>query len=161
MFSVTTKVKRYDDGLGKIVKALETLRKNDVLVGIPESANIRPDQESNAQLAAKLSLGDPLENLPPRPFLKPAIEHNLTAIQFMQQSAITTALNPATSARATASVKKLGGQTAKMVKAWFVDPANGWPANAPMTIRLKKSSQPNIDTGELRKSITYVIRPKS
>jgi hypothetical protein len=44
-----------------------------------------------------------------------------------------------------------------IVRAWFVDPKNGWPENSPITIAAKGSDKPLIDTGELRKAITYVV----
>ena len=43
---------------------------------------------------------------------------------------------------------------------WFTNPANGWPANADSTIEMKGSDRPLIDTGELRKSITFIVREK-
>lgn len=41
---------------------------------------------------------------------------------------------------------------------WFEDPRNGWAPNSPVTIALKGSERPLVDTGELRKSITYVVK---
>ena len=41
---------------------------------------------------------------------------------------------------------------------WFTDPRNGWPPNSPITIARKKSARPMIDTGTMRKAITYVVR---
>ena len=43
---------------------------------------------------------------------------------------------------------------------WFENPQNGWPPNSPRTIRRKGSDQPLVDTGEMRKAITYVVRDK-
>ena len=40
----------------------------------------------------------------------------------------------------------------------FENPKNNWPPNSPRTIAKKGSDVPLIDTGELRKSITHVIR---
>ena len=49
------------------------------------------------------------------------------------------------------------------VRAWFTDERNNWPPNAPSTIEKKSKNgkikdNPLIDTGELRKSITYVVK---
>ena len=53
---------------------------------------------------------------------------------------------------------RMAGMVAQnAVRAWFVDPRNNWAPNAPSTIRRKGSAQPLIDTGELRKAITYVV----
>jgi hypothetical protein len=53
------------------------------------------------------------------------------------------------------------GQVAEnAAKKWFENPENGWPPNAPATIRAKGSDSPLIDTGEMRKAITHVIRER-
>lgn len=36
-----------------------------------------------------------------------------------------------------------------------------WKANAPLTIFLKGSSKPLIDTGQMRQSITYIVKDKN
>ena len=36
-----------------------------------------------------------------------------------------------------------------------------WKPNAPLTIELKGSSHPLIDTGQMRQSITYVVEEKN
>ncbi|MBY6921870.1 hypothetical protein HYH30_19035, partial [Clostridium botulinum] len=43
-------------------------------------------------------------------------------------------------------------------RAWFTNPSNNWAENSAETIKRKDSDKPLIDTGELRKSITYVIK---
>ena len=58
-------------------------------------------------------------------------------------------------------LKKTGMFVQNKVRSWFTDSRNGWPPNAPSTIKAKKGkSNPLIDTGELRKSITYVVSNK-
>ena len=57
----------------------------------------------------------------------------------------------------------LEGQSAS--QDWFTNPKNGWPPNSPAVqeAKLKKGAdepKPLIDTGELRKSLTYVIRER-
>ena len=59
---------------------------------------------------------------------------------------------------------KLAGMRAQNVcRAWFTNPKNGWPPNSPRTAARKRAKgstdpKPLIDTGELRKSITYFIK---
>ena len=43
---------------------------------------------------------------------------------------------------------------------WFENPKNNWVPNAKSTIKKKGSNIPLVDTNELRKSITYVLRDK-
>lgn len=99
--------------------------------------------------------GSPLWQSPPRPVLEPAIEHSKEVIAKQLQKVVTTALdgqNP------TPELQKAGMLGQNIAQDWFTNPANNWPANAPATIKEKGSDKPLIDTGELRKSITYVIR---
>ena len=47
-------------------------------------------------------------------------------------------------------------------RSWFTNPENNWPPNSPAVIAIKKrkgstNPRPLIDTGELRKSITYFV----
>ena len=55
-------------------------------------------------------------------------------------------------------LKATGMKAQNVVRAWFVNPKNNWPPNSPATIAAKGSDRPLIDTAEMRKSITYVIK---
>jgi len=56
------------------------------------------------------------------------------------------------------ALKRTGMDAASRVRMWFVNPKNLWAPNSPRTVKRKGSDRPLIDTGQLRKSITYVIR---
>ena len=101
--------------------------------------------------------GSPLWAVPPRPIIEPAIEFkpNREKIALELRAALTAALEDRPFATA---LRRAGMQAQNVVRAWFVNPANGWAPNSPLTIKLKGSSRPLIDTGELRKSIVYVVR---
>ena len=107
--------------------------------------------------------GSPLLSVPARPIIEPAIEANRQELAELLKGAIMKALD----ARPfMAELKKAGMRGQVVTRAWFKDPRNGWAPNSPITIRLKSKKgkgvkdSPLIDKGELRKSITYVIRDK-
>ena len=49
-------------------------------------------------------------------------------------------------------------QGQNIARDWFTNPANNWAANSEDTVKKKGSDRPLIDTSELRKSITYVVK---
>lgn len=102
--------------------------------------------------------GSALWHTPPRPIVEPAIEAkgNKEAICAWLKKAAEAVLN-GDKGNAMRWLNMAGMEATNRVRAWFVDPRNGWPSNAPSTIKAKGSSQPNIDQGELRKAITYVV----
>jgi hypothetical protein len=104
------------------------------------------------------SYGNAIFHIPPRPIIEPAIEAsgNKKLILAELKKAATAALVDNKSGAIT-SLKRAGLTAQNLVRAWFTDPRNNWAPNAPSTIKRKKSDKPLIDTGELRKSITYVV----
>ena len=99
--------------------------------------------------------GSPNFQIPPRPFLEPAIEKDRDNIEWRLREA-TLAVLEGDTARAEAILKKLGMETASAVQNYF-EGDDGWLPNSPETIERKGSDLPLVDTGALRKSITYVI----
>lgn len=103
--------------------------------------------------------GDMRWKIPPRPFLKPAIEANIGKIEKYHAAAFKAAMRGDTE-ETIEILQELGMQAQNWVKGWFTNPKNGWAPNAPYTIAQKGSDKPNIDTGQLRNSITWVLRDK-
>lgn len=103
--------------------------------------------------------GSPYWNIPARPFLEPAMEANKVPIADMYGKIIKAALDGKAALMKMES-QKLGLYSQRVVKDWFTDPRNGWAPNHPLIAKLKGSDKPLIDTGQLRNSITYVIRRK-
>lgn len=101
--------------------------------------------------------GSPLWHIPPRPIIEPAIESVQAQIAQKFKLVAQLALD-GKKAASNAELKALGMFAQNVVKDWFTDPANGWTPNAPETIKKKKSDRPLIDTGQLRRSITHIIR---
>ncbi|MGG3012293.1 hypothetical protein ABEO98_22765 [Brevibacillus parabrevis] len=101
------------------------------------------------------SFGSPLWQSPPRPVIEPAIEHNKDVIATQLRNVMQTALD---GQNLEPELHKAGLMGQNFARGWFTNPANNWPPNSPSTVKKKGSNQPLINTGELRKSITYVIR---
>ncbi|MBZ9633070.1 hypothetical protein [Clostridium sp. FP1] len=103
------------------------------------------------------SNGSPLWHSPPRPVIEPAIEADKDIIAGILKEALIAELD----GNSTVSKQKLNeagleGQAAS--QDWFTNPDNKWAKNSPETIKRKKGGdRPLIDTGELRKAITYII----
>lgn len=133
------------------------------------SASMRKEMQANLDSGMKYrkahelylqSHGSPMYHVPPRPVLEPAIASQKEAIGKLISAASKSALEGKT-AQCEANLNKAGMVAVSAARGWFENPANGWPPNAPYTIKKKGSSQPLIDTGEMRKAITYVVRDKT
>ncbi|MHB9004720.1 MAG: phage virion morphogenesis protein [Coriobacteriia bacterium] len=159
MLKVSAKVTK--DDFDKIKQAFSFLTSIDVLVGVPQENSARPGKVTNAELAYIHTHGSPIRRIPARPIIEPAIEDK------DNQSKIVRHLEKATNAALQGDKQKvlaeltLSGMVAQnIVRDWFTNPNNHWAPNSPITIARKKSDRPLIDTGELRKSMIYVIRKK-
>ena len=139
---------------------LKALRDCEVYVGIPQDKSSRPNEQvTNAELAFIHEHGSPINNIPPRPFFKPALTLNKVAIA-KQLSLAAKAVLAGDEKKANAGLRRTGMLAANAVKRFIGDyPGNNLQANAESTIRRKGSDHPLIDTGELRRSISYVVRP--
>ncbi len=121
------------------------------------------DLDSGADYHAAYELyihehGSPLWQIPPRPVLAPAIAAAKGRLMPLYEQAVRDAwagIDP------TEALKEVGSAAAAECQAWFDDPRNEWPPNAPSTIREKGSSMPLIDTGQMRRAITYALRRSS
>lgn len=166
----------------KVNESLAKLAKKQVYVGIPESGAGRKQGEiNNAALMYIHTNGSPMNNIPARPVIEPAIEQPETKKLIVEQlkDAAEAAFEGDESAM-DESLQKAGRLGANAAKRWFTDSRNGWPKNKPSTIRNKLRKLPGtsyadamdildsggdissldtplIDSGELRRSITYVV----
>jgi hypothetical protein len=113
---------------------------------------------TNAELLYIHTHGSRLQNIPPRPVIEPAIwaPGNKENIAAELKDAVVEVLhqNPQ---GATIHLKLAGTVASNAAKRWFTDPRNDWLPNSQKTIDRKGSDRPLIDTGELRRAITYVV----
>lgn len=101
--------------------------------------------------------GSPAYRIPPRPIIEPAIEANIEKLSKHFKKATKHFLEGERE-EGLNELKATGMLAQNYVRRWFTDERNDWPPNAPSTIKAKGSDRPLIDTAELRKSITYVVR---
>ena len=112
---------------------------------------------TNAQKLFINSRGSPAKYIPPRPVLEPAIQDKFDQISAKIREGVIKGLEGDMEGfREDYEMAGLMGVSASIN--WFDNPKNNWPPNAERTIKQKGSDSPLIDTGEMRKAITYVIR---
>lgn len=166
-----TNLKAYID----LRKSIRFINENYVLVGVPDETNGRDDSAdvTNADLLFIHTNGSPVNNIPARPVIEPALYKDRDRITGMLKDSMQKSLE-GNRIEALDILRKIGIRAQNVCRAWFVDPDNGWPPNSPRTAaakieKYKKSHKgkagnyeprPLIDTGELRKSITYVLSIK-
>lgn len=126
-------------------------------------AAMEPNLSSGMQYSAALQLylhstGAPPHAIPPRPIVEPAIEDQ------RNREIIAAELKLAAQAELDGKpdecrrhLKRAGMLAQNIVRAWFVDPRNGWAPNRPSTIKAKGSDRPLIDTAQMRRAVTYVL----
>jgi hypothetical protein len=143
----------------QLVDSLKRLGKSDVLVGWPEDGQARRGGgPTNAMLAHLHTNGSPLQNIPARPILEPAINYPpnkaLISAELGKAAAAAVEGNPQLAKQ---QLNRAGLVAVNAVKRWFTEPANHWAPNAPATIARKGSDKPLIDTGQLRASVTFIV----
>lgn len=123
---------------------------------IKKLKNRKINDLTNAQKLFINSRGSPATNMPPRPVIEPAIEDKFDQIsEVIKQGAIKGLEGDMEGFRQDYDLAGLMGQTASIN--WFDNPKNNWSPNAESTIKKKGSNAPLIDTGAMRKAITYVV----
>lgn len=156
-----------------------------VYVGIPEEKTGRKeDSINNAQLLYIHTNGSELRKIPARPVIEPAIEAkgNKEQITAELEKALESLLDKKPE-KAKRYLKRAGMVGQNIARAWFEDSRNGWAPNSIATARAKafklkgkvkqafnkriseggtvqdvEVSRPLIDTGQMRKAITYVVK---
>lgn len=173
-------VKSSGKGLADIFQAFAELSQMDVLVGIPHGeARTDGDGLTNAQIGYLQENGSPAMNIPERPFLVPGVEQVQEKVGDKLVKAVDAGL-AGNSQRMMMLLESAGMIAMNSVRAYFV---NGEFAPLSLTTirararRGRKGAKqylkqletgpaesglvrPLIDTGELRKSVTYVIMKK-
>ena len=152
------------DKIGKIAKAMNFMMGNEVYVGISDETTTREKGEpvTNAELMFIHTNGSPINNIPARPVIEPAIEDDKDRLASMMEGAFLSAEKGDIDG-ALKKLKLAGMRAQNVCRAWFTNPKNGWAPNSPRTAARKRAKgstdpKPLIDTGELRKSITYFIK---
>ncbi|HFX6477075.1 TPA: hypothetical protein ACIFD1_003378 [Acinetobacter baumannii] len=173
-------VKSSGKGLADIFQAVAKLSQMDVLVGIPHGeARTDGDGLTNAQIGYLQETGSPSQNIPERPFLVPGVEEVQEPVGDKLVKAVDAALD-GNSQRMMKLLESAGMIAMNSVRAYFVNGEFAPLSLATIRARARRGRKgakqylkqlesgpaetglvrPLIDTGELRKSVTYVIMKK-
>lgn len=166
------------DRMPEFERAVRDLVKNEVLVGIPaEDAGRRPDPPkgkgkkrskqasqppNNATIGYWMEYGAPEANIPARPHLVPGIERAQSTITQQLRRAAEAALSGGSDG-VDRGLNAAGIAAQNAVRATITD-GDFAPLSrrtlAARRARGRTGDKPLIDTGQYRRSLTYVIRPK-
>src|SRR5260364_404888 len=141
----------------------------EVLVGIPADAPERQeeDEPGNAALGYLHETGSPARNIPARPFLVPGVRSAQKRInRYFEQSA--SAALDGHMEQVDKALHRAGLAAQNAVRAKMTEGPVKPLAESTLQARARRghtpenaNAKPLIDTGQLRKSITYVVRKKS
>lgn len=159
---LTMNIRQAVSRVGEIRKAVKILTEKDVFIGVPADGSARKEEGaplSNADISYIHEFGTTDGTIPPRPHLIPGIED----IQEQAKEILADAAEKAMEGKPQAverALNRIGFLGQSAVQDRFEN--NEWPPlKHPSKARRDKGRlNPLIDTGQLRKSHTYVIRPK-
>jgi hypothetical protein len=130
---------------------LEKLIGLEVQVGFQADSGVYENGSTVAEIAAYNELGT--SSIPPRPFMQQSFENHESELQSACDQ-VNETINSGGSAES--ALDQLGVVCKGLVQMEILD--GGFEPNDPATIKKKGSSQPLIDTGQMRQSVQYVIK---
>ena len=135
----------------QLIEQLKASSEKAVYVGFPAEFNEKVEGSDNfnlASLAAVLEFGN--ERIPSRPFLRQTLAENQEKYTALFVKLFKGGI----------SIDQIYEQIALIAQGDVQQNiVNGkWTANAPSTIKRKKSSKPLIDTGKLRQSVRGIVK---
>lgn len=157
-------VKMTKDNVSVVLRSIQQLASNEVLIGIPASTTERQDGEpiNNATIGYIQETGSPVNNLPARPFLVPGVESAQKAATDELKKGADDAMDGNAQA-ADKALHRAGIVASNAVKAKInsgISPELAGSTLAARRRRGRTGTTPLIDTGSLRNAITYVLRKK-
>lgn len=154
-------VKITRDKMADVVKAIQSLAQERVLVGIPAANAERRDAPiNNAGIGYVQEFGSPANNIPPRPFLIPGVEAaQKDAVKHLKRGA-ERALDGQVDAgeKALHSAGLIAQNSVRATINEGIPPPLKPSTLAARRRRGRTGTKPLIDTGQLRNAITYVLR---
>lgn len=150
------------DNFAAIMAQMTALSKGDVLVGIPadETERQKGDPITNAALGYIHEMGAPAANIPARPWLVPGIKNAQDKISTRLGAAMRAALlqNAAERDRQLHAAGLIAASAAKAMINSNIAPALADATLAARRARGVTRENTLVDTGQLRNSVTYVVR---
>lgn len=157
------------DSLEKIEKSLAAAKKYRARVGIFGDKNVRegksagPDNLTNAEIGARMEFGFTIPDGPfkgvrvaARSFLRMPIRTHVGEIAKMMKAGAMTLLVQGKIDLLFARLGKAGRAT--VIQAFSTSGWGSWKENSPVTIILKESDKPLLDTNALRNSIESTVK---
>jgi len=159
-------VKQTKNRVPDLKKALKALAKSQVLVGIPASSsdNAREDEPiTNSELGFIHEFGAPEANIPARPFLVPGVKASWEKANKLLASGAKKVLqlNPNPAATVTRTLEAAGLLAQGKVVQEIDDGIPPMLKAATLAARRRRGftgTKPLIETGQLKQSITYVVK---
>lgn len=134
------------------LKQLKSLKGASVVVGFPKGWNAYPDGTPVAMVATVHEFGSPAQNIPSRPFFRTTlfVNKNYKELRIKKFTMIMNGKLPVIMAM---------NQLGDTIKNDIVDSiiAIKSPKLKDNTIKRKGSSNPLVDTGHLKQSVTYKV----
>lgn len=135
----------------QLIEQIKASGEKAVYVGFPAEFNEKVEGSDNfnlASLAAVLEFGN--ERIPSRPFLRQTLAENQEKYTALFVKLFESGI----------SIEQIYEQIALIAQGDVQQNiVNGkWTANAPSTIKRKKSSKPLINTGKLRQSVKGIVK---
>ena len=159
-------VKKTADRVSAMKRAVQALAKSHVLVGIPadESDNSRDDGTiTNSELGFIHEFGAPEANIPARPFLVPGVKDAWPKANSLLAKGAKKVLNlaPDPTATVTRTLEAVGLMAQGAVVQRIDDGLT--PVLNALTLAARRrqgfaSTKPLIVTGQLKQSLTYVVK---
>lgn len=132
---------------------LEKLKKMQVHIGFQAGESFEESGEDIAEIAANNELGT--LSIPSRPFLRKTVDENDDKIRM---AGVKEADNIIAGKSAETALNRLGVLSVSLVQEKIVD--GEYASNSPLTIKLKGSDKPLIDSGRMRQSVKYIVEQK-
>jgi len=151
------------NNLSQFEKAIDLLKRKQILVGVPEANQRRKGGPiNNATLAAIHDRGSPSQNIPARPFMEPGIKDVSSKIEQKLLSAGQAVLD-GDSIKANQRLEEVGLIAQNGLRARVN--SNIQPPLKPATLaarrrRGRSGTRTLIDTSQMRSSLTYVVKDK-
>ena len=111
------------------------------------------------EVAVWNNFGAPNAHIPPRPFMQQSTPRIIEKLNEVTREAVAMERRKPFGAAELARLAKVYGAEAQFVIQDTILTGDYLP-NAPSTIRRKKSSQPLIDTGDMRAAVRFAVRDR-
>lgn len=157
-------IKVTKDKVSATLKAIHMLVQQDVMVGVPQSNNDRPDGApiTNAEIGYIQEFGAPSANIPARPHLVPGVEgaEKKIGVQLKKGAKAACEGDRKGVMDALEAAGFVGEMAVKAKITSVIPPPLAKSTLAARRRRGRTGETPLLDTAEYRNSITHVIRKK-